>query len=123
MYHYKSVAKNCMKETEMWPFKIKSCKRLIIAEVNGKMLVRVKLHYELDAIAVVGSTLLKKSKNIENVVIPTVNLSNTLSAEKRKDVSNFLVKYFGDDWKKECFEQRNPRISWTNTTVNTTRSL
>lgn len=95
-----------MKGTETWPFKIKSCKRLITAEVKSKTLIWKEIHYGFNAVKVIGRILLKKSKNIENVDIPTVNLSNNLSAEKRKDIFNLLVKYFSDDLEKECFERR-----------------
>ncbi|CAG5054394.1 unnamed protein product [Parnassius apollo] len=90
MLDFRSAAKDVLKSTARWPFKISECKRFIMkrSKTVGNVFIRGELHFNSD----IGKAVnLCKIGMITNMVLPsTVPLGAPMNLAKRTDVDALL---------------------------------
>lgn len=104
MLDFKSAAKDVLKPTAKWPFKISECKRFILkrSKIPGNVLIRGELHFNSDLSKAVN---ICKTGMKTNMISPSiVPLGAPVQRAKIKDVDALLKKHFGTEWEtnEEC---------------------
>lgn len=104
MLDFKTVAKDVLKPTAKWPFKITECKRFILkrSKIPGNVLIRGEPHFNSD----VGTSVnVCKPRMKTNMIQPSVvPVGASMKRAKIVDVEALLKKHFGDEWQtnEEC---------------------
>lgn len=104
MLDFRSAAKDVLKPTARWPFKISECKRFILkrSKTPGNVLIRGELYFHSDMSKAVN--VCKPGLKTNMIRPSTVPLGAPLNRAKISDVDALLKKHFGTDWEnnEEC---------------------
>ncbi|KAH9632497.1 hypothetical protein HF086_017045 [Spodoptera exigua] len=104
MLDFRTAAKEVVKPTARWPFKISECKRFLLkrSKTVRNVLIRGELHFNSDTCKAVN--LCKTGKKTNMILPTTVPLGAPMNRAKITDVDALLKKHFGAEWETnaEC---------------------
>lgn len=104
MLDFKSAAKDVLKPTARWSFKITECKRFILkrSKIPGNVLIRGEPHFQSDVCTFVNVCKPRMQTNM--IQPPVVPVGVSMKRAKMVDVEALLRKHFGDEWQtnEEC---------------------
>lgn len=103
LYDFKKAYATACKSSASLPFQISKCKRIYAKKTVQGVAVRGEYHYNCDLSSY--SSLFKKGKKPRDFIICEIHEANTVSAEKKRDVSKLLENHYGTDWRSlDCLK-------------------